>query len=122
MDLPDQVEELKRRRAQALAMGGEEAIARQHAREKLTARERIEILCDPGSFSEIGLLAHAHSLHATALPPERTPADGVVTGQGLVSSVAGYRNAASDGLPEATPMRDSENVDDAELMTPSDRD
>ncbi len=85
MGLPDQVEELKRRRAQALAMGGEEAIAKQHTREKLTARERIEILCDPGSFTEIGLLAHAHSLHASALPPERTPADGVVTGQGLVN-------------------------------------
>lgn len=85
MSFHDQVEELRRRRERARAMGGEEAIAKQHARGKLTARERIELLCDQGSFSETGLLAHAHSFHTAALPPERTPADGVVTGQGLIA-------------------------------------
>jgi len=65
-------------------MGGAEALAKQHARNKLTARERIDLLCDPKSFSEIGLLAHAHSLHTAEVPPERTPADGVVTGQGRI--------------------------------------
>ena len=78
------VSDLLRRRAQARAMGGEDAIARQHGRNKLTARERLDLLCDPGSFTEIGLLAHAHSLHTAELPGDKTPADGVVTGHGLV--------------------------------------
>ncbi len=65
-------------------MGGREAIAKQHARSKLTARERIELLCDRGSFTEFGMLAHAHSLHTPEVAAEKTPADGVVTGQGLI--------------------------------------
>jgi acetyl-CoA carboxylase carboxyltransferase component len=49
--------ELRRRRAEALAMGGPERIARHHESGRLTARERIEALVDPGSWHEIGLLA-----------------------------------------------------------------
>jgi len=84
MDFRDRVRDLEQRQARARALGGPDAIARQHARHKLTARERIDLLCDPGSFTEIGLLAHAHSLHAEAVPAEKTPADGVVTGHGLI--------------------------------------
>ena len=53
--LPE-LEELERRRAFAYAMGGEDNIARQHASGRLTARERIDALLDPGSFHEIGVL------------------------------------------------------------------
>jgi len=84
MEFEEQVKDLQRRRERAKAMGGAEAIARQHDRGKLTARERLELLCDRGSFSETGLLAHAHSFHTNAVSPERTPADGVVTGQGTI--------------------------------------
>jgi len=49
--------ELERRRGFALAMGGEANVARQHAAGRLTVRERIDRLCDPGSFREIGTLA-----------------------------------------------------------------
>jgi acetyl-CoA carboxylase carboxyltransferase component len=82
--LDDLAAELGARRGRALAMGGGEAIAKQHGRNKLTARERIDLLFDPGSFIELGLLAHQHSLHVTGTDPDRTPADGVVTGEGLV--------------------------------------
>ena len=45
--------ELRQMRAKAMQGGGEERVARQHARGKLTARERIDLLLDPGSFQEI---------------------------------------------------------------------
>jgi acetyl-CoA carboxylase carboxyltransferase component len=76
--------ELHERRARYLGMGGPEAIAKQHSRHKLTARERIDRLCDPGTFVEFGLLAHQHSMHVADTQPDRTPADGVVTGEGLI--------------------------------------
>ena len=57
MSWSDEVEELARRRARALEMGGEERVARQHAGGRLTVRERIDALIDPGSFVELGALA-----------------------------------------------------------------
>lgn len=51
------VEDLHERRARARLGGGDERIARQHAADKLTARERVEELIDPGTFSELGLHA-----------------------------------------------------------------
>lgn len=82
--LDDLAADLEVRRTRARAMGGEEAIAKQHGRNKLTARERIDLLFDPGTFVESGVLAHQHSLHVTQTDPDRTPADGVVTGDGLI--------------------------------------
>jgi acetyl-CoA carboxylase carboxyltransferase component len=52
-----ELEEMKRREALALRMGGEERVADQHARGKLTIRERIDALVDEGSFHERGRLA-----------------------------------------------------------------
>ena len=49
-----EVEELARKRALAQAQGGEEGVARQHARGLLTIRERIDAMLDPGSFRELG--------------------------------------------------------------------
>ena len=82
--LDDLTAALHERRDRALGMGGSEAIAKQHGRSKLTARERVDLLFDQGTFVEFGLLAHQHSLHVAATDPQRTPADGVVTGEGLV--------------------------------------
>jgi acetyl-CoA carboxylase carboxyltransferase component len=66
-------------------MGGEERIARQHQRGKLTVRERLDLLFDAGSFVEFGLLAHQQPMRGNQVAePEKTPADGVVTGHGLV--------------------------------------
>jgi methylmalonyl-CoA decarboxylase subunit alpha len=72
------VEDLKSRRKKSLAMGGEEKVAKQHQRGKLTARERIGLLFDAGTFVELGQLAQARDGSAD------TPADGVVTGHGDV--------------------------------------
>ena len=51
-----EIEEIRSRREAALAMGGPQKVARQRAAAKLTVRERIELLADPGSFAEIGAL------------------------------------------------------------------
>jgi propionyl-CoA carboxylase beta chain len=69
------IEELERRRAEALAMGGEERIARHHASGRWTARERIEALIDPGSWMEIGLHAQPEIRRETP-----APGDAIVTG------------------------------------------
>ena len=56
MDKQAALEELKRRQEISLQMGGEERVARQHQRGRLTARERIDRLVDPGTFMETGML------------------------------------------------------------------
>ena len=53
-------EDLHERREKAKLGGGEEKIALQHERGKLTARERIDLLCDPGTFVEIGIHGRPH--------------------------------------------------------------
>jgi propionyl-CoA carboxylase beta chain len=65
----------------ALAGGGAERIERQHAAGKLTARERIELLCDPGTFVEIDRLV-VHRSSDFGIDKQRFPGDGVVTGWG----------------------------------------
>src|SRR5215471_15010234 len=55
-DWMPEIEEIRSRREAALAMGGPQKVARQRAAGKLTVRERIELLADPGSFAEIGAL------------------------------------------------------------------
>jgi acetyl-CoA carboxylase carboxyltransferase component len=64
-------------------MGGEERVARQHARNKMTARERVAALFDEGTFQEMGLLAGEKGL-LTHEMPSPSPADGVLTGTGMV--------------------------------------
>lgn len=77
--------ELQGRRAAARAMGGEDAVARLHARGKLSARERLDKLLDPGSFNEIGLLAEGEVGRANG-EKETLHADSVVTGWGEIDS------------------------------------
>jgi acetyl-CoA carboxylase carboxyltransferase component len=77
------VEELHDRRARARLGGGEEKIAKQHAADKLTARERIALLIDEGTFTELGLHARPH-FSQRAMEGRDAPADGVITGYGKV--------------------------------------
>jgi acetyl-CoA carboxylase carboxyltransferase component len=77
------VEDLHARRAQIRLGGGEEKIAQQHAREKLTARERIALLIDDGTFVELGIHGTPHSSQR-AMDGVDAPADGVITGYGKV--------------------------------------
>jgi acetyl-CoA carboxylase carboxyltransferase component len=82
-DMRGHVEELRRRRDEYLAMGGEERVKRQHDQGKLTVRERLDVLYDEGTFIEYGLLGH-HQSQSPAMQGKFTPADGVVTGIGEV--------------------------------------
>ena len=75
--------ELKRRRDFALQMGGEAAVARQRARGKQTVHERIDLLADPGSFTEIGTLAVRAALDALNRRQPPTPSS-YVCGLGKV--------------------------------------
>ena len=77
------LEDLRTRREQAQAGGGPAAVERQHARGKLTARERIDLLLDEGSFVETDALA-LHRATGFGVEEERYPGDGVVTGHGTV--------------------------------------
>jgi acetyl-CoA carboxylase carboxyltransferase component len=76
-------EELLRRRQEARQGGGSQAVDRQHAKGKLTARERLDHLMDPGSFEEIDpYVTHRHS--DFGLDKKRFPGDSVVTGLGRI--------------------------------------
>jgi acetyl-CoA carboxylase carboxyltransferase component len=77
------VEELEARRAKARLGGGEEKIARQHEQDKLTARERLDLLIDAGTWVELGIHGRPH-FSQRAMEGKDAPADGVVTGYGKI--------------------------------------
>jgi methylmalonyl-CoA decarboxylase subunit alpha len=77
------VEDLHERREKAKLGGGEAKIALQHERGKLTARERIDLLVDLGTFVELGIHAGPH-FSQRAMEGKEAPADGVITGWGEV--------------------------------------
>ena len=81
--LPRAFAELSRRRREAEAGGGAERVERQHAAGKLTARERVESLLDPGSFEETDKLV-LHRCHDFGMERQRIPGDGVITGHGRI--------------------------------------
>ncbi|EYD70899.1 acyl-CoA carboxylase subunit beta [Limimaricola hongkongensis] len=76
--------ELEERRASARQGGGEKRIKAQHAKGKLTARERIELLLDEGSFEEYDMFV-AHRCTDFGMQDSRPAGDGVVTGWGTVN-------------------------------------
>ena len=77
------VADLHERRARARLGGGAEKVARQHAAGKLTARERLALLIDDGTFTELGIHGGIH-YSVRGLEGKEAPADGVVTGYGRV--------------------------------------
>src|ERR1700730_8735982 len=77
------VEDPEQRRARIRLGGVEEKIAKQHEREKLTARERITLLVDEGTFVELGIQGRPHFAQR-AMDGVEAPADGVITGWGNV--------------------------------------
>ena len=82
--MSNDLSQLRRLREQALQGGGTQRIEQQHARGKLTARERLSILLDEGSFQELGALA-THNLTDFGMQQQRYPGDGIVTGFGKVN-------------------------------------
>lgn len=77
------IDELKEKRSRAEAAGGEDLIARQHSRDKLTARERVEALFDDNTFVEINELVLSRASEF-GMDKKRRLGDGVVTGYGLI--------------------------------------
>src|SRR5262249_54321730 len=78
------LEELERRRAAARLGGGKKRIEAQHAKGKLTARERIDVLLDPGSFEEYDMYVEHRSIDF-GMENQKIPGDGVVTGHGTIN-------------------------------------
>jgi propionyl-CoA carboxylase beta chain len=85
----DILDELDRRRAKARAGGGDKRIAAQHAKGKLTARERIALLLDENSFEEFDMFVE-HRSHDFGMGDQRIPGDGVVTGWGTINGRVVY--------------------------------
>jgi acetyl-CoA carboxylase carboxyltransferase component len=81
--MPGHVEQLRERKNRFREMGGAERVEREHAEGKLTIRERVDLLFDPASFGEFGLLAH-HQSQLPSMQGKVTLADGVVTGVGRI--------------------------------------
>jgi propionyl-CoA carboxylase beta chain len=77
------IADLEKRRHEAVHAGSQRAVERQHARGKMTARERIDGLLDPGSFTEFDELAR-HRATDFGMTANRPYGDGVVTGYGTV--------------------------------------
>jgi len=86
---PSRVEELRRRRDQAIVGGGKDRIAKQHEQGKLTARERLELLLDPGSFVELDAFV-THQSRNFGLDSKKFAGDGVVTGWGRINGRTAY--------------------------------
>src|SRR3954470_19508116 len=108
--LRELVDDLHERRERARQGGGEQKIARQHEQDKLTARERLALLIDEGTFTELGIHGRPH-FSQRAMEGKDAPADGVVTGYGKVDgrlvAVAAYDftvMAGSMGMTGATKM------------------
>jgi propionyl-CoA carboxylase beta chain len=83
MSYQQNVDELERRKQQSELGGGQARIDRQHNDGKLTARERVALLFDPGSFQELDQLV-IHRSTDFGMEKQRVPGDGVVTGYGTV--------------------------------------
>jgi propionyl-CoA carboxylase beta chain len=81
--------ELERRRAEARLGGGEKRIQAQHARGKLTARERISLLLDDASFEEYGMYVE-HRCTDFGMAATKIPGDGVITGWGTINGRVVY--------------------------------
>src|SRR4249919_3972954 len=78
------IEQLEAKRAQARLGGGEKRIKAQHAKGRLTARERLTVLLDPGSFEEVDMYVE-HNCVDFGMEKQKIPGDGVVTGSGTIN-------------------------------------
>ncbi len=82
--MSDIIAQLEAKRAEAMLGGGQKRIDSQHAKGKLTARERLDILLDEGSFEEIDMYVE-HNCVDFGMDEQHIPGDGVVTGSGTIN-------------------------------------
>jgi acetyl-CoA carboxylase carboxyltransferase component len=81
--IADSIKSLQEKEAQLKELGGQQAVQKQHERGKLTARERLNVLFDAGTFRELDLFV-THRCVNFDMPKTKIPADGVIIGYGLV--------------------------------------
>lgn len=81
--LDPRIHDLRARKTEARQGGGADKIAKQHARGRMTARERLDLLLDKGSFREVDIFV-THNCNDFGLADQKVPGDGVVTGFGTV--------------------------------------
>ncbi|MCP3951880.1 MAG: methylmalonyl-CoA carboxyltransferase, partial [Desulfobacterales bacterium] len=79
----DKIDDLKAREKKILQMGGEKGVSKHHEKGKLTARERLNLLFDAGTFREIDMFVE-HRCTNFGMEPVEVPSDGVITGHGMV--------------------------------------
>ena len=79
----EKVAELQQMKAEAMLGGGTKRIEAQHQKGKLTAREGLDLLLDPGTFNELDMFV-THRSSDFGLDEQRIPGDGVVTGYGQI--------------------------------------
>ena len=91
--------ELERRRAEALAGGGKERVAKLHAQGRLSARERIALLIDPGTFQELGVFV-THRSDDPTIHDRKITGDGVVDHHDVHEALSGLHDFHVD---EPTP-------------------
>ncbi|WP_338451702.1 acyl-CoA carboxylase subunit beta [Niallia oryzisoli] len=84
IDIYDKIHDLYDRKREVELGGGDERIEKQHEKGKLTARERIDLLVDPGTFVEFNPFIE-HNCNDFGLDQQKSPGDGVVTGYGKVN-------------------------------------
>ena len=80
----DKIKELNARKTKVFQMGGETAVAKQHEKNKLTARERLNLLFDDGTFREIDMFV-SHRCVNFGMEKVDIPSDGVITGHGQIN-------------------------------------
>ena len=83
MSIAKKIDELKKNKQSARLGGGNDRIKKQHEKGKMTARERIDMLLDSGSFVEMDMFAK-HQCTDFGMDKNRIPGDGVVTGYGRI--------------------------------------
>ena len=88
-DIEDPTQKLKSLRKEVVLGGGTKKIAAQHARGKLTARQRLEFLLDPGSFTEVDAFV-VHECHDFDMSKTKILGDGVITGWGQIGGRTVY--------------------------------
>ena len=84
MDIEEKIKELEKRNLEAELGGGQARIDKQHAKGKMTARERVNYLLDRESFQEIDKFV-VHRCHDFGIGNKKIPGDGVVTGYGRLN-------------------------------------
>ena len=111
--------ELEARRNVARMGGGQSRIDAQHAKGKLTARERIDLLLDDHSFEEFDMFK-AHRCVDFGMDEQQYPGDGVVTGWGTINGAGDYNFMlwAGDFEPDTFRIKIwTETVDELEVVT-----